>query len=686
MVTRAAYILISILTVPTFLTSSTFSFGQSGRTYNYGHIRYAEGEVTLQRALEPEAAEAAINVLVMPGDRLWTATYGRAEVLFADGSVLRMDERTKVDFTAFGETAGAETLLRLWNGSLILRIVDASAASYRIDTPSGSIFPVSEGLFRIDVDETGIATVSVYEGVAELASETGSVLVRTGQRSFVQQGLRPESPFEFNTALYDAFASWSDGREQLHRHARRIEGVPDEVAVYAGELQHYGSWRHDASHGQVWYPTTSIGWSPYTHGRWSYTSFGWTWISYEPWGWAPYHYGRWGHGTLGWHWIPGVYWGPAWVSWAFGPTWVGWSPLGYHNRSIVPYRSVFDYRGGRAVPRHGWSFVKNDHFRAGGPGRAVPVERTRLRVEDVRATANQGRLFESGAILDRELRPRAVGTAAMTRMTHASNRTSAASSAASSRGGLRRGPGGTTPTTLTTLSGGRTSTSSGYAVPRFAPTGTSGNATGSRTAGSSTGQASKQAIGQATGRATTGAGSRGGAASTLSRVSAGVQRGDTAKTRTIPAGVSRGSSTGIVTPGTTPGAVRRAPSSVASPSRIMRNRGTGQGTSRGTATTRTPSPRSQEVTRVPAVERSKGSSAGSKDFFGRRPSSVGSPRSGTSGARATPRTPRTPRVGSPSNNRSSQTKSSNRSSNRSSNKGNSSGKRNSNRNSSRPRN
>ena len=53
MVTRTAYILISILTLPAFLTSSTFSFGQSERTYNYGHIRYTEGEVTLQRALEP---------------------------------------------------------------------------------------------------------------------------------------------------------------------------------------------------------------------------------------------------------------------------------------------------------------------------------------------------------------------------------------------------------------------------------------------------------------------------------------------------------------------------------------------------------------------------------------------------------------------------------------------------------
>ena len=232
-------------------------------------------------------------------------------------------------------------------------------------------------------------------------------------------------------------------------------------------------------------------------------------------------------------------------------------------------------------------------------------------------------------------------------------------------------------TTPTTLSGGRTSTSSGYAVPRFAPTGTSGIATGSRNAVSPTERTAEQAVGTATGRATTGTRSRGGAASTLGRVSAGVQRG---ATRRIGAGESRGSSTTIDKPGTSPGAIRRAPSSVPGPSRVI-------GTGRGTATTRTPSPPPQEVTRGPAVERSKGSSAGSKDFFGRRPSSVGSSRSETTGARATSRTPR---AGSPSNNRSSQTKSSNRSSNRSSKSGNksgnSSGNRKTNRNSSRPRN
>ncbi|MGH9460921.1 MAG: DUF6600 domain-containing protein [Vicinamibacteria bacterium] len=613
---RTAYVLTGMLTVPVLLTSVTLSFGQSGRTYNYAHVRYAEGGATLQRALEPEAGEAAINVPVMPGDRLWTAFGGRVEVLFADGTVLQMDESTKVDFTAFAETAGGETLLRLWNGSLFLRIVDASSASYRIDTPSGSIFPASEGLFRIDVDENGSATLSIYEGVAELASETGSVLVRTGQRSFVQPGLRPESPFEFNTALFDAFASWSDGREQLQRYSRRIEGVPDELAVYTGELQRYGSWRQDSSYGAVWYPNVSVGWSPYTQGSWSYTPFGWTWISYEPWGWAPYHYGRWGYGSFGWYWIPGSYWGPAWVSWAFGPSWVGWCPLGSYNRPFFSYRSVFDYGGGgygSGYPGHGWSFVKKDHFRS------VPVERTRLRVGDIRATANQGSLFESGAILDRELRPVAVGTTAMSRATGPSNRATFANapdSASSSRTGLRRGARGT-PQTLE-----RSSPSGTYAVPRLS-TGSSDDTTGARTAVPLTGKSTE--VG---GRTTDVTGRTTGEATVMSN------RGG------YPAGVIE--------------------------------------SSRGTATARTPGVLSAPtgpfggVTRGP-VERSMGRSAGSKDFFGRGPSSVVGPRSENAGARATPRT------SSPSGNRSSQASSRTSGSSGSSN-------RNDNRGSSRPRN
>jgi hypothetical protein len=100
-------------------------------------------------------------------------------------------------------------------------------------------------------------------------------------------------------------------------------------------------------------------WEPYTRGRWSWTSYGWTWIPSERWGWAPFHYGRWGQSaSFGWYWIPGRSWGPAWVSWASGGDYVGWCPLGWRDRPVRSWRGT----GGVAVHRgtrpDGWSFVR----------------------------------------------------------------------------------------------------------------------------------------------------------------------------------------------------------------------------------------------------------------------------------------------------------------------------------------
>jgi hypothetical protein len=314
---------------------------------------------------------------------------------------------------------------------------------------------------------------------------------------------------------------------------------------------------------------------------------------------------------------------------------VGWCPLGYYNRPLYSYRSVFDYRGGRygtGYPGHGWSFVDKGHFRS------VPVERTRLRVEDIRATANQGSLFESGAILDRELRPMAVGTTAMSRATQLSNRANignAPDSASSSRMGLRRAAR-ETPSTLE-----RSSASGAYAVPRFVGGSSGGSTTGSRTpvprSEPSTDVTGRTPEGtrRTTVEESIGISNRSGSPSPLGLVRSGVGRGETA----IPgSNNASGLSPTIRTLGSSPVPVGVIPSN------------------RGTATARTPGVLSAPtgpfggVTRGP-VERSMGRSAGSRDFFGRGPSSVVGPRSGSAGARVTPRTPQ---VGSPSGNRSSQ--------------------------------
>ena len=105
-------------------------------------------------------------------------------------------------------------------------------------------------------------------------------------------------------------------------------GQVDESVFYSN-LHPYGRWIQRSSYGWVWEPThVSVGWRPYTVGRWVSTEYGWTWASDEPWGWATYHYGRWANDRdYGWLWVPGREWGPAWCSFQQGAGYIGWAPL-----------------------------------------------------------------------------------------------------------------------------------------------------------------------------------------------------------------------------------------------------------------------------------------------------------------------------------------------------------------------
>ena len=405
----------SVLSVG-FLALATSGEAQE-YTYESGYIRYVDGGVSLQRAQNPEPEQGGVNLPVLPGDRMWTTANSFAEIRFVDGALVRLGEETKVDFMAFG----AEPNLRLWNGSIVVK-VDSESSRVRIDTPSGSVYQQTAGTYRVDVADGVTTTLSVIEGVAELASEQSSVLVSTGQRSFLEAGGHPQEPFVFDASRSDALDSWSHARnrEQPRRRGVPLADVPTEVHHYVDDLTDYGTWRENEEHGAVWYPTSGAGWAPYRDGGWRYTSYGYTWVSHEPWGWAPFHYGRWGYNHHGWYWVPGRHWGPAWVSFAVGPAWIGWSPLGYHGGSVFAYDHGFYgtgrsphhqgrrfHRGGRAVPRHvydhgaGWNFSHKEHF--GRRGKA------RLRASDVRSTAARARMHHQGAVLDRKMTAHAIG-------------------------------------------------------------------------------------------------------------------------------------------------------------------------------------------------------------------------------------------------------------------------------------
>ena len=68
---------------------------------------------------------------------------------------------------------------------------------------------------------------------------------------------------------------------------------PDVVGYQ--DLDANGTWRIDATYGNVWSPNrVPAGWAPYRDGHWAWVDpWGWTWIDDAPWGFAVSHYGRW---------------------------------------------------------------------------------------------------------------------------------------------------------------------------------------------------------------------------------------------------------------------------------------------------------------------------------------------------------------------------------------------------------
>ncbi len=342
--------------------------------YQHGRLQHVDPGVTLQRAAEVAAEEADANAPFLPGDRIWTNAYGRVEFQFPEGSIVRLDRRSKLDYAGHDERADERIVLRLWSGSLFLR-VRSRHVCFEIETPSGVIEGLERSLVRIDVDG-GATRVSVYSGEATLDDGYARVRLAAGERTSVAWGEHADAPWRFDTEEQDDFALWdSEWDFEERRAARSAEYLPDELDAYAYEFEEYGDWRHETTIGYVWVPRVRVGWRPYWNGRWCWTPYGWTWVPYDRWGWAPFHYGRWGYSiSFGWYWIPGRTWGPAWVSWAVGGGYVGWCPLGRHNRPIVAW--------GHGRSRSGDHAVRRSSLRADGDAWNV-VRRSDLGRRDV---------------------------------------------------------------------------------------------------------------------------------------------------------------------------------------------------------------------------------------------------------------------------------------------------------------
>ena len=191
--------------------------------------------------------------------------------------------------------------LQLTQGTLNVRVRRLEPNQvFEVDTPNLAFTLRQPGEYRIEVDPDGNATtIVVRKGQGEVYGEGAAYVIDSRQPyRFTGTGLRE---YEYVDApRLDEFDRWASDRDRRYDNSGSARYVSPDVVGYQ-DLDANGTWRVDATYGNVWVPTrVAAGWAPYRDGHWAWVDpWGWTWVDDAPWGFAVSHYGRWAN--VRWH-------------------------------------------------------------------------------------------------------------------------------------------------------------------------------------------------------------------------------------------------------------------------------------------------------------------------------------------------------------------------------------------------
>lgn len=320
-------------------------------------LAYASGPVSMSPAGDSEWVQATVNRPLTTGDRLWVDDDARAE-LETGGALVRMHAGTSVSVLNLDDRI---TQLQLTQGALNVRVRRiAPNQVFEVDTPNLAFTLREPGAYRIEVDpDDDVTTIYVRRGQGEAYGDEAAYVIDSRQAyRFTGTNLRE---YEYVDAPRpDDFDRWSHSRDRRYDDSRSARYVSQDVIGYH-DLDEHGSWRADATYGNVWYPDrVATGWAPYRDGHWAWIDpWGWTWVDDAPWGFAVSHYGRWAHVGGTWGWVPGpvrsrAYYAPALVVFVGGGNFqltissglvgaVAWFPLAPREVYRPAYRVSRDY-------------------------------------------------------------------------------------------------------------------------------------------------------------------------------------------------------------------------------------------------------------------------------------------------------------------------------------------------------
>ncbi|MFZ5928181.1 MAG: FecR family protein [Acidobacteriota bacterium] len=150
------------------------------------------GTLTVRRSREA-ARPLQLQDAVMSGDELITGPNSEALIQASDGSTVRIFPDSRVIFNE--RSADIQEFLHLFLGSIKVHIerISGRPNPHKMTTPT-AVIAVRGTTFSVFVDETDATLVAVDEGevaVANVARPSEEVILRNGQRTWIQRGQPP---------------------------------------------------------------------------------------------------------------------------------------------------------------------------------------------------------------------------------------------------------------------------------------------------------------------------------------------------------------------------------------------------------------------------------------------------------------------------------------------------------------
>ena len=165
-----------------------------------GHFSYVDGAVTRLHRFAPTVAKA--GVILVEGDQVHVGM-GRAEITLVDGSLVQLDEHTRVAIPAVDRVQVIDG--RVFVQSNGPGAVIAEAGGKRLHVAPGSAAEVT-------ASTSNDLLVRVVEGDARIESSWGSDVVAATQSAFVSGPTGQPFVSPWVASSQDSFHQWADGR------------------------------------------------------------------------------------------------------------------------------------------------------------------------------------------------------------------------------------------------------------------------------------------------------------------------------------------------------------------------------------------------------------------------------------------------------------------------------------------